>query len=126
MRRWTRPTLPLLALTPLAFGCPSGDDAPPADGTDTETGTTGSTGTPTDSSTTRPEDTTTTGVDSTTIGADSTTTGDTDTTTGEDPTAFRGPTKGGPIAISPDESRLAVVSSGTGELTIFALPGLEE
>jgi hypothetical protein len=128
MHHWIRPTLPLLALTTLA--CPS-DDTPPADGTGTETEATGSTSTglpPVDSTTTGPDDTTTTttGVDSTTSGTD-TTTGDTDTTTGgPDPVAFPGPTKGGPIAVSPDDTRLAVVNSGTGELTLFSLPGLEE
>jgi hypothetical protein len=129
MRRWIGPTLSLLALSTLAPGCPSGDDAPPADGTGTETeATTGSTGTTTiippadDTSTTTGDDTTgttTTGVDSTSDGTDT-------TTGGEDPVAFPGPTKGGPITVSPDESRLAVVNSGTGELTIFSLPGLEE
>jgi YVTN family beta-propeller protein len=127
MRRWIRPTLPLLALTTLATGCPSGDDSPPADGTGTETDATGSTtnNPPADSSTTRPDDTTTSGPDSTST--EDSTTGGTDTTTGgEDPTVFLGPTKGGPIAVSPDESRLAVVNSGSGELTILTLPELEE
>lgn len=128
MRRRIDPNLlsilPCLILT-LASGCPSGDDTAPADGTDTgtgtENGTTGTTAASVDStSTAGPDDTTTTGADSTTDGADSTTTG------GEEPTAFPGPTKGGPITVSPDESRLAVVNSGTGELTIFSLPGLEE
>lgn len=125
MRRWIRPSLPLLALTTLALGCPS-DDTPPADGTGTGTETDATTGTtvnpPADStSTAGPDDTTTTtGVDSTTGETDTTTTG------GEETTVFRGPTKGGPIAASPDESRLAVVNAGSGELTILTLPELEE
>jgi cytochrome c peroxidase len=44
----------------------------------------------------------------------------------QDVTVLPGPTKGGSIQVSPDESRLAVVNSGTGELTIFTLPGLQE
>ena len=124
MRRWIRPSLPLLALTTFAIGCPA-DDTPPADGTGTETDA--STGTtvnpPVDStSTTGPDDTTTT----TTTGVDSTSEGTETTTGGEEPTVFRGPTKGGTIAASPDESRLAVVNAGSGELTILTLPELEE
>jgi len=50
-----------------------------------------------------------------------------DSSTGEEPyAAFPGPTKGGPIAAAPDGSRIAVVNSGSGELTFFALPGLQE
>ncbi|MCA9701049.1 MAG: hypothetical protein KC431_26215, partial [Myxococcales bacterium] len=51
---------------------------------------------------------------------------DTDTTGGEELVFFPGPTKGGPITASPDGSQLAVVNSASGELTLFALPGLEE
>lgn len=49
------------------------------------------------------------------------------TDTGEDPLLFfSGPTKGGPIAASPDGAHLAVVNGISGELTLFALPDLQE
>ncbi|MFV8755657.1 hypothetical protein ACNOYE_34330 [Nannocystaceae bacterium ST9] len=81
--------------------------------TDESTGSTTDTGTDTDTST---------GTDT-----DTSTDTDTDTTTGEvEVVAFPGPTKGGPIVASPDGSRLAVVNSGSGELTIFTLPDVQE
>lgn len=122
MRRWIEPTLSLLVLSTPLLGCPSGDDSPAQEGSGTETGgtTTGS-----EASTAAPDDTS---ADSTTQGTTGDTTGDTtgETTGGEEAVAFPGPTKGGPIVVSPDDTRLAVVSSGSGELTIFSLPGLEE
>lgn len=117
MRSRLDPTF-LLMMTTLALGCPT-EDPPVQEGTETDAST-GSTGTPADSS----------GAPDPTTGLESTTgdTGDTEdpTTGGEDPTAFPGPTKGGPITVSPDESRMAVVNARTGELSIFALPALEQ
>jgi len=129
MRHRLDPTL-ILTLSMLALGCPGGDDSP-AQETGTGTETDGSPSTSlvdsTTTATTAPD--TTTGLDTSTT-TDSTTTDDSttdDTTTGgPEPTTFPGPTKGGPIAIATDESRLAVVNSGSGELTILSLPGLEE
>ncbi|MCX4242751.1 hypothetical protein [Paraliomyxa miuraensis] len=122
MRTRLEPTL-LFILSTLSLGCPSDDEPPTQDGSGTDASTS-STGTP-DDSTTEPDPTT--GLESTTVDPDSTSSTDTtDTTGGEDPTAFPGPTKGGPIAVSPDDARLAVVNSRTGELTLFTLPGVEE
>ncbi len=119
MRRWIDPTFSLLVLSTLLPGCQPADPPPNESGTDTEASTGGSTAAPDD-----------TGVDSTTQATTGSTTEDptdpTETTGGEEPVAFPGPTKGGPITVSPDETRMAVVSSGSGELTIFSLPGLEE
>lgn len=98
MRRWLTPTSSLLVLAILP-GCPS-DDSPADDEVGSETETTSEDGT--DEST------------------------ETDTTGGEDPVAFETPTKGGPVAVSPDRTRLAVVNSGSGELTLFALPAMQE
>ncbi|MFV8756329.1 hypothetical protein ACNOYE_37760 [Nannocystaceae bacterium ST9] len=72
----------------------------------------------------------TTDTDSTSTADDTTSTDSSDSTestTGEEmPVAFAGPTKGGPIAVSPDGARLAVVNAGSGELTLFGLPDLGE
>ena len=51
---------------------------------------------------------------------------ETDTETGGVVTPFSGPTKGGPIQVSPDGTLLAVANKGTGEVTTFALPDLTE
>lgn len=107
MRRWIDSTLSLLVLSTLLPACQP-EDTPADDSANTET----------DGSTSDTPDETDTDTD----------TGETgDPTDGEeDPVAFPGPTKGGPIAASADNTRLAVVNAGSGELTIFSLPGMEE
>ncbi|NVB43714.1 hypothetical protein G6O69_38280 [Pseudenhygromyxa sp. WMMC2535] len=99
MRRWIDTSLPILFLSALLPACQTDE---PGEDDDTGTSDTGDT---------------TTGD-----------TGETDTgeTGGEELLFFPGATKGGPIAASPDGTRLAVVNSGSGELTIFSLPGLTE
>ncbi len=108
MRRWVDPSISFLLLSTLLPACKTDD---PGQDDEVGTETDESTGTSTDTGTD------TTGTETTTD----------DTTTGEvEVVAFPGPTKGGPIVASPDGSRLAVVNSGSGELTIFALPDLQE
>lgn len=109
MRRWFDPPLSILLLSTLLPACQPDDP-----GQDDEVGT------ETDDDTSSTDSTDTTTDETETESTDDTTTGE------EEPVAFLRPTKGGPIATSPDGTRLAVVNSGSGELTIFALPGLEE
>ena len=72
---------------------------------------------PTTSTTAPPDETT-----STTEPPDETTTTDPSETTGAPPvTVLPGPTKGGPIAVSPDGKTLAVANKATDDVTLFDL-----
>ncbi|MBC8069171.1 MAG: beta-propeller fold lactonase family protein [Deltaproteobacteria bacterium] len=127
MLRWTAWKLPLFVFTTqfsmLTAGCGDGP-AGQAEGADTTAdGSSGMTlGTTVDPSVGEP--TTGTGSEGSEDPTDPTDPDSTDS--GEEIIAFPGPTKGGPIQTSPDGTRLAVANRGTGELTLFSLPALEQ
>lgn len=124
MLRWIALPLPafLFSLSPLA--CNSDPSAGGGTETDASSGTDPVTGDPTTLPTTSTTADTSAGPESSSSGPDGT---ESETDTEGDPdVAFPGPTKGGPIATSPDGTRLVVANRGTGELTFFALPDLTE
>jgi DNA-binding beta-propeller fold protein YncE len=124
MLRWIALPLPVFLFSLSQTGC--SNDPPAGGGTETDTDATDSadptSAGPTTASTTTAD--TSAGPESSSSGPDGT---DSETDTEGDPdVAFPGPTKGGPIATSPDGTRLAVANRGTGELTFFSLPDLVE
>lgn len=122
MRPRLSPSLLALLSCALLPACPSpandeGEDE--VDTSESESGETTGSGTDTGSETATD---TGTGTETTTD-----TGSETDSTTGvEEVVPFPEATKGGPIAVSPGGSRLAVVNAGSGELTLFGLPDLAE
>lgn len=123
MHRWIAWKLPLFLFVTSTAGCVG--DPPAGGGTGDSGDTDGSSGSATQGPTTSATvtDPTVDPDSSSSAPADTGSTGD----TGDDPdVALPGPTKGGPIAVSPDGTRLAVANHSTGELTFFGLPDLAE
>ncbi|MFO0635471.1 MAG: hypothetical protein U0168_21715 [Nannocystaceae bacterium] len=116
MVRWIAWKLPLFVLVTMT-AC--GDDPPAGDEGGDSSGSSSATASTTATTTLSTTDATSS---SGTVDPDSGSSSAETTDTGDPDVALPGPSKGGPIQVSPDGTTLAVVNRSSGELTLFALP----